>query len=317
MTMVRRHEFTCTLSAFADTLASALINENDPYWDAYSNSLTTYANWGNVLLTNKKDTAMRFTMCIYAHARGVAIRWGLKNLGSSVPTPDLFLNPPADVEKFLTETPFLCYASQYNVNYKWTIITNQDLVFIHGEVLSYLNYAYPVRIYLGKCQALEDEDPAIAHKFYGIFPHMPFAVSESNSADQYDTARGIVMTSRNGTEYALYNFGTESLPSPGVGSRYYVTPFMVYHPQEGVRGEFKGMRSIVFKNGSQHPDGSILDLGTDGKFYVFHVVDQDYPNYGDGRYYYNSNQVAVYGRPKFFHGARLLGGGQRAVLFQI
>ncbi|WMT39273.1 hypothetical protein RE628_17630 [Paenibacillus sp. D2_2] len=241
---------------------------------------------------------------------------GMENSGDTA-VPDLWVNPPSGMDKFQTETPFMCYSSQYNINYKWTVITNEDIIFIHGEVMNNTTVGYPVRIFLGKCQALETEDPAIANKFYGIFPHMPFAVNDNNNADQYDTPRGFVRTSRNGSEYALYNFSTESLPSPGIGSRYYVTPFMIYHPQEGVRGEFKGMRSIVFKNGIQHPDGSILDLGTDGKFYVFHVVDQDYPNSDTGRYYNHSNGGVMYSRPKFFHGARLLGGGQRAVLFQI
>ncbi|MEK4662838.1 hypothetical protein MHH93_13125 [Priestia sp. FSL H7-0729] len=317
MTMIRRHEFTSTLSLLTSTLVNTLKDALDPYWDTIHTAETTYANWGNALLTNKKNASMRFTMCVWAHARGVNIRWGLKNLGSNAASPDLFVNPPVDSDKFMMETPFLCHNVQYNVNYKWSVITNEDILFIHGESLNYPERAYPVRIFLGKCQALEQEDPAIANKFYGIFPHMPLSASDNNIADQYDTPRGVVMTSRNGTEYALYNFGTESIPSPGVGSRYYVTPFMVYHPSEGARGEFKGMRSIVFKNSAQHPDGSILDLGNDGKYYVFHVVDQDYPNTDYGRYYYNSNQVPVYSRPKFFHGARLLGGGQRALLFQI
>ncbi|WP_427051996.1 hypothetical protein [Paenibacillus sp. TC-CSREp1] len=317
MTMIRRYEFTCTLSVFATTLASTLKNALDPYWETLYTAETTYANWGNVLLTNTKSSYMRFTMCVVAHARGVNIRWGLKNQGGSVALPDLFINPPADIDKFLLETPFMCHNGQYNVNYKWSVITNEDMVFIHGESLNYPERAYPVRIFLGKCEAIEKEDPAIASKFYGVFPHMPFAYSDNNAADQYDTPRGVVMASRNGTEYTLYNFGTESIPSPGVGSRYYVTPFMVYHPLEGARGELKGIRSIVFKNSVQHPDGSILDLGQDGKYYVFHVMDQDYPNADTGRYYYNTNQVPVYGRPKFFHGAKLLGGGQRALLFQI
>lgn len=317
MTMIRRYEFTCTLSVTATNLAAALLNAGDPYWTSLYTAETTYANWGNLMLTNKKDSNMRFTMCFFAHARGVSIRWGLKNLGSNVANPDMFVNPPVDIDKFFTETPLNCYSAQYNTNYKWTVITSEDMMFIHGEYLNNATVAYPVRIFLGRCVALETEDPSIATKFYGVFPHMPFAVSDNNTANQYDTPRGIVRASRNGTDYVAYNFTTESLTSPGLGARYYVTPFIVYHPQEGVRGEFKDMRSIVFKNGAQHPDGSILDLGLDGKYFVFHVVDQDYPNADTGRYYYNSNQGAVYGRPSFFHGARVLGGGQRALLFKI
>lgn len=318
MTMVRRHEFTSTINTFANQLATALTDAVDPYWVVRYTAETTYANWGNAVATNRKDSQMRFTMCVFAHARGVSIRWGLKNLGTEVATPDFYTNPPAGFTSFAhTETPFLCSSGQYNVNYKWTVITNEDLMFIHGERLDNHTTGFPIRMYLGRCQAVENEDPAIANKFYGVFTHMPFNLYDDNVADQYDTPRGVVRTSRNGTEYELYNFGTESLPSPGLGSRYYVTPFMVYHPQEGVRGEFKGMRSIVLKNGTQHPDGSILDLGVDGKYYVFHVVDQDYPHADNGRFYYISNQSYFYCRPKFFHGARLLGGGQRALLFQI
>jgi len=316
MSMIRRHEFTCTLSAFAQNIVDTLRGTTDPYWDPVYTTETTYANWGNVMLTNRRDRSMRFTMCIIAHARGVNIRWGMLNQGDTA-APDLWIDPSNSTNRYSTETPFMCYSGQYNINYKWTVITNEDILFIHGEALNNLDKGYPVRIFLGKCDPLEKEDPAIANKFYGIFTHMPMNMSHNNTADQYDTARGVVLASRNGTPYTFYNFGTESLSSPGIGGRYYVTPFMVYHPQEGVRGQFKGLRSIAFKDSAQHPDGSILDLGSDGKFYVFHIVDQDYPNADTGRYYYNSNGGAVFARPKFFHGAQLLGGGQRAVLFEI
>ncbi|ATO48569.1 hypothetical protein P4V86_03405 [Brevibacillus laterosporus] len=316
MTMIRRYEFTCQLSVFAQNLVDAL-KDTDPYWGALYSTNTDYANWGNAVLTNKKAPKMRFTISMYAHSWGVSIRWGMVNDGEINPKPDLWVSPPSGVDKFQTETPLMCYSSQYNIKHKWTVITNEGIMFLHGEVQDYHTYGYPVRIFLGQCQALEKEDPAIADKFYGIFPHMPFALNHDDYADQYDTSRGFVRTSRNGTPNQMYNFGTESLPSPGVGKRYYVTPFMVYHPQEGVRGEFKGMSSIVFKDGAQHPDGSILDLGVDGIYYVFHVVDQNYPNQDQGRYYYHSGGSRMSSRPKFFHGAQLLGGGQRALLFKI
>lgn len=315
MPMIRRYEFTCTLSAFTQSLVDALNNGNDPYWDRLRTT-TSWDNWGCVVLTNKKDPNMRFTMSVIAHSWGVNIRWGLRNQGSTY-KPDLFTNPPSGITNYYTEMPFMCYSNQYNITYKWTVITNDEYVFIHGERQNYHEYGYPVRIFMGRCNPLEPEDPAVANKFYGVFTHMPVDAYDSNQADQYNTGRGVVMASRNGSPYTYYNFSTDSLPSPGIGGRYYVTPFMVFHNQEGVRGEFNGMRSIVFKNGARHPDGSILDLGADGRYYVFHVVDQDYPNYDWGRYYYVSNGHQRYFRPVFFHGARILDGGQRALLFQI
>lgn len=54
MTMIRRHEFTSTLSLFTSTLVNTLKDAHDPYWDTIHTAETTYANWGNALLTNKK-----------------------------------------------------------------------------------------------------------------------------------------------------------------------------------------------------------------------------------------------------------------------
>lgn len=47
MTMIRRHEFTSTLSLFTSTLVNTLKDALDPYWDTIHTAETTYANWGN------------------------------------------------------------------------------------------------------------------------------------------------------------------------------------------------------------------------------------------------------------------------------
>lgn len=63
MTMIRRHEFTSTLSLFTSTLVNTLKDALDPYWDTVHTAETTYANWGNALLTNKKYIHAIYHVC--------------------------------------------------------------------------------------------------------------------------------------------------------------------------------------------------------------------------------------------------------------
>lgn len=309
----RLYEFTCNISALVSNLASQLAN--DVHWKVVNRG-NVYSNWGTVTFENKYDPNLYFTMAIQQHSDGVSIRWGLFNNGQTI-KPDCYTDSPHGV---ITETPFHQYTgNSYDITYKWKIVTTTDAVVIIGEYQSHTNVAYPVRIYMGRLDPLEPEDPAIANDFVGIFPHMPMGVSDSNGARYvyYNVGRGIVRKSRNGSKWEFYHFSNDSnLVSPGIGGRYFVTPFMVFHPLEGVRGSFKGVKSIIFKNPSAHPHWSILDLG-EKKYRVLHVQDQAPPTSNDGYYYEISNGNWRYCRPYWFDSNMVFGGGQRALLFEV
>ncbi|WP_405153067.1 hypothetical protein [Paenibacillus sp. FSL K6-0108] len=314
MAVPKRYSWVSTISEFSNNAEIQMAG--DSWWEVkkyVQTAVTSGGNWGNTVFKNLADNSLCFTMAFHAQSYNGVIRWGMMN--NVTPKVDVFTD---SLDKGFTETPFSCDTSQYNITYKWTVFTMSKGVFIHGEYQSHINYAYPVRIYMGRLASLEPEDPAILNDFVGIFTHMPSNVSNSNAATygEYNVGRGVVRKSRNGTKYEYYNFTTDAqLTSPGVGGRYYVNPFMVFNPSEGVRGQFDDIYTACFKDASQHPDGSILDLG-DNKYYVFHVVDQQMPYNGNYIRWYTSSNNVRYCVPCFF-GSNNVMGGQRVILFKI
>ncbi|MDQ0655357.1 hypothetical protein [Paenibacillus sp. W2I17] len=313
MAVPKRYSWVSTISEFSNT--AELQMAGDSWWEVKkyaAGAVSGGGNWGNVVFTNLIDRSLELTMAIQTN-NGATIRWGINSNLS--PRADIHLDSQ---DKQMTDTPFSCDTGNYNITYKWTLFTTKDGIFIHGEYQSNINYAYPVRIYMGRLAPLEPEDPAIANDFVGIFTHMPSNVSNNSAATYGDNnvGRGIVRKSRNGTKYEYYNFTTDAqLTSPGVGGRYYVNPFMVFNPAEGVRGQFPDVYAACLKDASQHPDGSILDLG-ENKYYVFHVVDQQMPYNTNYTRWYTSLGGIRYCVPCFF-GSNNVMGGQRVILFKI
>ncbi|QZN75063.1 MULTISPECIES: hypothetical protein [unclassified Paenibacillus] len=287
------------------------------------------ANLGTLTAQNIKDPSMFFTISMnvsrfytpnYSRdcTRSYMLRTGLRNNGSIV-KPDLYTNVGA-----VTEIPLnTCINEAYsnlsnapNVYWKWTLFTNFNYIYLFGEAQNYIgDAAYPVRLYLGRMKSFEEEDPLVANDFVGIFGHYPVGMNIAGVELKHNTGRGYVRTSRNGTSNALYHFSTSSqVPSPGLGGRYFISPFYVWHGTEGVRGEFFGIRTAVLRNSSMYPDGSILDLG-DERYYVFHVNVQQHPATHQG--FFATNGAYYNGQPYFFDSPLLLGGGQRVLLFEI
>ncbi|MDR6720395.1 MULTISPECIES: hypothetical protein [Paenibacillus] len=313
MAVPKRYSWVSTITEFSTNAEIQMAG--DSWWDVKkyaASAVTGGGNWGNTVFTNQSDKSLCFTMA-FQNSTTPSIRWGLMN--NETPRVDVYLDSP---DKQMTDTPFSCDTGTYNITYKWTLFTTNKGVFIHGEYQNYINYAYPVRIYMGRMNPLEPEDPAISNDFVGIFTHMPSNVSNNSNSTygDYNVGRGVVRKSRNGTKYEYYNFTTDAqLTSPGVGGRYYVNPFMVFNPSEGVRGQFADIYTACLKDASQHPDGSILDLG-DNKYYVFHVVDQQMPYNGNYTRWYTSSNNVRYCVPCFF-GSNNVMGGQRVILFKI
>lgn len=342
---LRRYEFYSYLSTFIKTLYETVTQDlyGDIHWEwTYSNtneyavplswnnkSRPKGANQGTITARNKKDPSMFFTICmnisrymysdIYGSGdvyRNYLLRVGYRNNGATV-FPDLYENVGA-----VSEIPFhTCENSSsksdyaVNVYYKWTLFITEQYIFLFGEPQGNANTAYPVRLYLGRLKPFEDEDPLISNDFVGVFGHFPHGISESASELKYHTGRGYVRSSRNGTPNALYHFATSSqVPSPGLGGRFFISPFYVWHETEGARGEFFGVRTAVLTDASKYPDGSILDLG-DERYYVFHVLSQNYPSSYQG--WYDTAGKYYSAQPYFFDSATLLGGGQRVLLFEI
>ncbi|NMI06659.1 hypothetical protein HF638_21970 [Paenibacillus sp. SZ31] len=313
MAVPKRYSWVSTISEFSNN--AELQMAGDSWWEVKKYAAAAVnggGNYGNAVFANLSDRSLEFTMAIQT-SNGASIRWGINS--NSSPRVDVHLDSP---DKQMTDTPFTSGGNTTNTTYKWTLFTTMKGIFIHGEYQNNNTYAYPVRMYMGRLSPLEPEDPAIANDFVGIFTHMPSNISNNNSAiyGDYNVGRGIVRKSRNGTKYEYYNFTTDAqLTSPGVGGRYYVNPFMVFNPSEGVRGQFADVYTACFKDALQHPDGSILDLG-ENKYYVFHVVDQPMPYNGNYNYWYTSLNNLRYCVPCFF-GSNNVMGGQRVILFKI
>lgn len=309
----RVYTFDCAMSSFVSNAYNAL-HGVDPYYDVV-NQDTSWDNHNTLGFTGKDDPNLAFCISLSSNY-GYHFRLGIF-------PPDKFggLRPDIYTQKNqYYDMPCCCHAYNYNVSYKWTVITTPHGVFVLGQYTNYGGYAYPIRLWLGKCNPLETEDPAIADDFIGAFHHMPVNIHNDNWAyyQNYNVGRGVVRKSRNGTEHTIYNFSTDgNIKSPGVGGRYYVTPFMVYSDSEGARGEFYGVRTAVLRDGALHPDGSVMDLGT-VKYLVVHVVDQAMPTQnGYGYNWYTSHGNDRHCRPYFFGSNQVYGGGQRVLLFEI
>lgn len=314
MAVPKRYSWVSAISEFSNNAEIQMAG--DSWWEVKKYAAAAVGgggNWGNTVFKNLADNSLCFTMANHAASYNAVIRWGMMN--NPTPKVDVYTDSPG---KVLSETPFSASGNQYNITYKWTLFTTKDMVFIHGEYQNYTGYAFPIRIFLGRLTALELEDPAIANDFVGIFTHMPSNVNNNNNlaSGDFNVGRGVVRKSRNGTLYEYYNFTTDAqLTSPGVGGRYYVNPFMVFNPSEGVRGQFADMFTACLKDASQHPDGSILDLG-ENKYYVFHVIDQQMPATSIHAQWYTSSNNIRYCNPCFF-GSNHVMGGQRVILFKI
>lgn len=334
----RRYEFTSTITNFLSNLTTEMNTypyedtnwkvtyyAKDPYSQprAYNSQNQTYSSpQGAVTLENMNDTSLFFTLCLNfpyqysSYIQGYQLRCGMHRPTAGIePYPDVSLNVGEMTNvPFSTSTPNS--NTNINITYKWTIFPLKEALFIFGEAITNIGNAYPFRLYIGNLTSYEKEDPAIENNFVGIFSHAPIG-NDTNWANNnlYSVGRGIVRTSRNNKKYELYNFCTSAqATSPGSGNRYFVSPWYVFQPNEGVRGEFQQMRSVVFKDANQHPDGSMIDL--EGKrYHVFHVSDQQQPT--SYKYWVDISGQNRYIQPYFFDSNTLLGDGQRAILFEL
>lgn len=342
---LRRYEFYSNISNFLQELYKTVTQElyGDIHWEwgfstnnayalprAWNYQSQTGSYQGTITAKNKKDPSMFFTLCTnlsrwawnntndHAYYQSYLLRTGFRNNGTSV-IPDLYTNVGA-----VTEIPFhtgqsgVEYGSgnkHVNVYYKWNLFITDQYIFIYGEPQGNLDVAYPFRLYMGRLKPFEAEDPQVANDFVGIFGHYPQGMNDSNDNLKYSAGRGYVRTSRNGTPNTLYHFATSSqIPSPGVGGRFFISPFYVWHGKEGVRGEFYGIRTAVLKDASKYPSGSLLDLG-DERYYIFHALTQANP--ATHQAWYATNGAYYKGQPYFLDSSLLLGGGQRVLLFEI
>ncbi|MDR6720396.1 MULTISPECIES: hypothetical protein [Paenibacillus] len=336
----RRYEFTSTVTSFLSTLAKEMntypyedVNwkvtyyPKDPYSQptSYTNNQLYGGTLGSLTLENLNDTSLLFSLCLNLSVNrasstsawityGYQLRCGMNRFSEdSGPYPDISLDLGEEAN-----VPFHSTSGNItmNVTYKWTVFPLKETIFIFGEALNNIGYAYPFRLYLGKLSSYEKEDPAVEGGFVGIFSHAPI---ESNSEwannNLYSVGRGVVRTSRNNKKYELYNFCTSAqATSPGLGNRYFISPWYVFQPKEGVRGEFQQMKSVVFKDSNQHPDGTMIDV--DGKrYHIFHVTDQQQPIHY--KYWIDIVGKSRFIQPYFFDSNMLLGEGQRAILFEL
>lgn len=291
---LRRYEFYATTTTFASELYNTMSQElyGDIHWEWGYSANNTYANskvwsgtnhnvvnYGTITAKNVKDPSMFFTICVTLSCvnswsdrmsyKNHIMKVGIRNNGSSV-IPDLSTNVGSRSEiPFQTGDSYVnssaTTSSHVNTYYKWTVFTAEDYIFVYGEPQNYPAQAYPVRLYMGRLKPFEDEDPLIANDFVGVFSHFPMSLDDAEDELKYSSGSGYVRSSRNGTPNALYHFATSSqVPSPGVGGRFFISPFYVWHGNEGVRGEFHGVRTAVLRDASKYPDGSILDLGRSG-----------------------------------------------------
>ncbi|WP_366349182.1 hypothetical protein [Paenibacillus amylolyticus] len=332
----RRYEFTSTVTSFLSTLAKEMntypyedVNwkvtyyPKDPYSQpkAYNSQNQPYSNpLGAVTLENINDASLFFTLSL-----NLSVSYGWTTFGyqlrCGLNRPSVGEEPYPDVSLAIGEEsniPFHTSSNNVtlNITYKWTVFPLKEAIFIFGEAITNIGNAYPFRLYMGNVASYEKEDPAIKNDFVGIFSHAPIG-NDTNWANNnlYSVGRGVVRTSRNNKKYELYNFCTSAqATSPGSGNRYFFSPWYVFQPKEGVRGEFQQMRSAVFKDANQHPDGSMIDL--DGKrYHIFHVTDQQQPT--SYKYWVDISGQTRYIQPYFFDSNTLLGDGQRAILFEL
>lgn len=341
---MRRYEFFSNITSLFTTLVNIMNQElyGDIHWTwtyynnnqyavptAWNNPNNKGSNMGTITIANRYDPNLFFTLCLNYSVHNTyygtfphcyVLRVGLFNNGSDV-KPDLYTDVGANSEiPFHTCNPNTVDSNELkNINYKWNVFTTKNFVFLFGEPQDNSEFAYPFRLYLGKLRPFEQEDPTISSDFVGVFSHFPSAFNQGDSYYhlRYNCGRGYVRKARNGTKYALYNLVTSSqITSPGLGGRFFISPFYVFQPNEGVRGEFYGLRTAVLrsKDVGTYPDGSVLDLGTE-RYYVFHVNDQPNPSTHQG--WRDTSGGYHYGQPVFFDSPMLMGGGQRVLLFEL
>lgn len=336
----RRYEFTSTVTSFLSTLAKEMntypyedVNwkvtyfSNDPYSQprAHNSRTRTYSSpQGSLTFESLRNSNLFFSLClnisVFQHpydnswtTYGYQLRCGLNRpIIDSSPYPDISLGLGEEAN-----IPFHTASSNItlNITYKWAVFPLKEAIFIFGEAQNNIGYAYPFRLYLGKLSAYEKEDSTVEKDFIGVFSHAPIASDSNWTNSLYNVGRGVVKASRNNKKYELYNFCTSAqATSPGPSNRYFISPWYVFQPQEGVRGEFQQMKSVVFKDANQHPDGTMIDL--DGKrYHVFHVNDQQQPTSMKSWIDFDGKGRAI--QPYFFDSNMLLGDGQRAILFEL
>ncbi|MEK3838191.1 hypothetical protein [Paenibacillus sp. FSL R7-0128] len=308
--------------SLASSIATALVD--DPNWVvAYSTVIPkpfNNINRGSMIFKNKTDPTLYFMLNINTQNNHF-IQAGFYETDAGNIIADVGRDYSYGYNNAVTP---LNTSGTGDFYYKQlTVFTTSNFVYINGEAES-ISIVYPLRLYMGRLIAYENEDPLIAKDFVGLFTHFPAGYNEydqnSYSVSAKNVGQGFVKKSRNGTKNVVYNFCTSSqLVSPAVSGKFFISPFYVYENTEGVRGEFWDIYVVCFKDGSAYPDGSVLSVGND-KYYVFHVVDQLAPQS------YNitapGGNSQIYGRWYFFDTSvlRNSGGGdkpQRALLFKI
>ncbi|WP_339251176.1 hypothetical protein [Paenibacillus sp. FSL P2-0136] len=341
MANIRRYDMpSIALHSFMQEMTNQMAD--DPFWNikylpttSLGNSITN----GGIVLTNKKDPDMVITLGLSVPANNnfpPSMRFGLfKNATPKVDCMTDSVSAASAVAPTFGgwggayfDVGLGCYTGANQTSaagaQKFVVISQKEFVMITSEPLTYPNWHYPIRLYLGRCKPFEEEDPLVSKDFYGYFPHVPVGINHNAimagvSSYHLNFGRGLVKYSRAKEKYTYYNFLPQSQqPSPGVGGAIFVSPFYVYNPTEGVRGEFYGMRTAVLKQSalSAYPDGSIMTTGED-EYYVVHVNSSPTINKPSGVNWYNASGQGIYSAPRFFDSAILPNNGQRVLLFKI
>ncbi|OKP97875.1 hypothetical protein [Paenibacillus sp. P46E] len=305
----------------ASTVVTAMAD--DPYWSvSYSDIVPkpfSSINRGSMIFKNKMDPSLYFMLNVNSFNNHF-IQPGFYESEAGTIVADIVRD--AQYPGVYASTPITA-SNVSNISYfQLTVLTTNNFIYLNGEGDGTADQ-YPLRLYAGRLKPYESEDPLIANDFVGLFTHFPVG---NNSSDytayangSKNVGRGFVRRSRNGTKNHIYNFTTNSqLVSPGVGGRFFISPFYIYDNAEGVRGEFFDMYTVCFRDGTAYPDGSVLSVGND-KYYIFHVVDQIPPsNFQTSGA--QSNGATTQGRWYFFDTAVLHTSSdkpQRAILVKI
>jgi hypothetical protein len=293
---------------------------SDPFWNVQFLGTTTVTsiNHGCLVFTNKLDPTVVITVGMWTSAYASHLRFGLVYNAT----------PAVDVWAANNNIELALNAGSNVIDYNYSkiqVFTSANYIYITGEPVTGVGgnfpYPYQLRLYMGRCLALETEDPLVANKFYGVFghlamPHVQYTtVNSPNISPNFSS--GIVRSSRRNEPYATYQFmGNSQITSPGVGNQMLLSPFYVYNANEGVRGELWGLRTAVLKPSSlpTYPDGSIMAVGSDQ--YLVNYV----PNWANGimgsALYYSYVGTSYYNSPAFFDSLGVV-YGQRVLLFKL
>lgn len=310
--ILRRYEWTGAFSNFYNLCANQLAS--DPFWKVRSGTSGSWDNWGSIEFENIKKPEMTFTLSAYSGNGFAGWRTGMgtdQSSGRNNFKPNVFTNYGGASQEIAVTSG----ASTTNGNFDWYVFTSTDYIFIFANTTNGASAVVPIRLFMGLMKPYEEEDPAIAENFWGIMPMAPMSVNSSiwGNNSGHNVGRGMVYRSRNNALFPNYYFETSSvIPSPGTNGKYYISPFYVFEPNEGVRGEFGRVFTAVLSKASSYTDGSILKV--EGRtYYVFHVTNQTIPT---ATYYRHSDGVNYYNNPYFF-GSNLIPTGQRVLLFDI